>query len=177
MPCTAQLSPSRTYEGDTYVLSQQIGNAVVKHWNKYVCSSETVRPLTSSRESESSISALSYLGRLRNSDKSSLSFEIASTNAWTEHRIQEDVLELRAAILAERHLSDVAAGKDTSYDVFELTMAHADLTYCRALQAQVEHVAVEHKETLKILTIVVCIAGSMHHSFAKFDIVRSHGYH
>jgi acyl-CoA oxidase len=31
----AQLSPSRTYEGETYVLSQQIGNAVVKHWKKY----------------------------------------------------------------------------------------------------------------------------------------------
>ncbi|KAJ9608525.1 hypothetical protein H2200_007513 [Cladophialophora chaetospira] len=31
----AKMSPSRTYEGDTYVLSQQIGNAVVKHWKKY----------------------------------------------------------------------------------------------------------------------------------------------
>lgn len=32
----AQLSPSRTYEGETYVLSQQVGNAIVKHWKKWV---------------------------------------------------------------------------------------------------------------------------------------------
>jgi len=30
----AQLSATRTYEGDSYVLSQQIGNAVNKHWKK-----------------------------------------------------------------------------------------------------------------------------------------------
>jgi len=30
----AQLFPSRTYEGDTYVLSQQIGKVIMKHWKR-----------------------------------------------------------------------------------------------------------------------------------------------
>lgn len=39
----AQLSPSRTYEGDNYVLSQQIGNAVIKHWQRQAVPFRVVR--------------------------------------------------------------------------------------------------------------------------------------
>ncbi|OCT53160.1 putative peroxisomal acyl-coenzyme A oxidase 1.2 [Cladophialophora carrionii] len=138
----AQLSPSRTYEGETYVLSQQIGNAVVKHWKN---------------KSESSINALSYLRRLRDHKILSQRTQVASVDAWSSPRVQEDFLELRAALLAKRHLDDVAGGRDTSYDVFELTMAHADLTYCRALQAQVKQSPNEDRPALEALANVFAL--------------------
>ncbi|KAJ9608524.1 hypothetical protein H2200_007512 [Cladophialophora chaetospira] len=83
--------------------------------------------------------------------------KITSAGAWSSPETQEDVLELRAALIAQRHLSDVAEGKDTSYDVVELNLAHADLTYCRALQAQLEHAADGFKRTLKTLANLVAL--------------------
>ncbi|KIW96393.1 uncharacterized protein Z519_03462 [Cladophialophora bantiana CBS 173.52] len=138
----AQLSPSRTYEGETYVLSQQIGNAVVKHWKN---------------KSEQSISALSYLARLRDGGRMSQKLQVAGSDDWFSPPVQEDFLEHRAAVLARRHLGDVARGKDTSYDVFELTMAHADLTYWRGLQAQVKQSAQHDRETMEALANVFAL--------------------
>ncbi|KIW25048.1 uncharacterized protein PV07_10721 [Cladophialophora immunda] len=141
----AQLSPSRTYEGETYVLSQQIGNAVVKHWKN---------------KSEQSISALSYLARLRDNGRMSQGVQVSSSSRadeWFNSEVQGDFLEHRAAVLARRHITDVAAGKDTSYDVFELTMAHADLTYFRGLQAQVKQTAQNDRETMQTLANVFAL--------------------
>ncbi|OAL26512.1 hypothetical protein AYO20_10081 [Fonsecaea nubica] len=140
-PLYAQLSPSRTYEGETYVLSQQIGNAVVKHWKN---------------KSEQSITALSYLARLRDNSRMSQRLRVVGADGWFNRDVQEDFLEHRAAVLAQRHLADVAAGKDTSYDVFELTMAHADLTYWRGLQTQVKQTAGgrSDRETMEALADV-----------------------
>jgi hypothetical protein len=60
------------------------------------------------------------------------------SDAFFLPNVQEDFLEHRAALLARRHVKDVEDGKDTSYDVFQLTMAHADLTYWRGLQDQLK---------------------------------------
>ncbi|OAP58010.1 hypothetical protein AYL99_07100 [Fonsecaea erecta] len=139
----AQLSPSRTYEGETYVLSQQIGNAVVKHWKN---------------KSEKSISALSYLGRLRDGGRMAQGVQqIRGVDDWFSAQIQEDFLEHRAAVLARRHIGDVAGGKDTSYDVFELTMAHADLTYWRGLHTQVKQTGKDDREAMEALANVFAL--------------------
>jgi hypothetical protein len=84
--------------------------------------------------------------------------QVVAVDAWSSPHNQVEFLELRAALLAKRHLDDVASGKDTSYDVFELTMAHADLTYCRALQAQVKQSPNEDRPTLEALANVVSTA-------------------
>ncbi|EXJ63786.1 hypothetical protein A1O7_00121 [Cladophialophora yegresii CBS 114405] len=159
-PLYAQLSPSRTYEGETYVLSQQIGNAVVKHWKN---------------KTESSISALPYLGRLREHTKMSQRLQVAGVDAWSSPQVQEGFLELRAALLAKRHLDDVAGGRDTSYDVFELTMAHADLTYCRALQAQVKQSPTEDRPTLEALANVFALTAIVENlaAFAGTDLLSA----
>lgn len=160
----AALSPSRTYEGETYVLAQQIGNAVVKHWKKYVRNQQMtlryqsfpVRQLTMRHSrSENSFSALSYVARVRNGAKMSQKAQSRDASSWFDPRLQEDFLEHRAALLAKRHLDDVSRGKDTSYDVFDLTMAHADLTYWRGLRAQVDQGPRNDRETLEALANVV----------------------
>ncbi|KIY00219.1 uncharacterized protein Z520_03904 [Fonsecaea multimorphosa CBS 102226] len=138
----AQLSPSRTYEGETYVLSQQIGNAVVKHWKN---------------KSEHSINALSYLARLRDGGRMSQTARINRADDWFSAEVQENFLEHRAAVLARRHIADVAGGKDTSYDVFELTMAHADLTYWRGLQAQVKQTGKDDRAAMEALANVFAL--------------------
>lgn len=86
--------------------------------------------------------------------------QIASPDAWLSPDVQEEVLEHRAALLAKRHLDDAGRGKDTSYDVFELTMAHADLIYWRGLQAQINQGPEADKATLEALSNVVSILPS-----------------
>lgn len=68
---------------------------------------------------------------------------------------QEDFLERSAARLAKRHIDETNRGEDTSYNVRELTMAHADLTFWRALQNQVKQTPEEHKEKVEALANVV----------------------
>ncbi|KAL3462504.1 acyl-CoA dehydrogenase/oxidase [Aspergillus heterothallicus] len=87
----AQLSPTRTYEGDSFVLAQQIGKAVVKH-----CKSN----------SDWATGALSYLRLISKSP----------------------------TLITD----DTEQGIDTSYTVFKLAMAHADLIFWRGLQRRVD---------------------------------------
>lgn len=163
----AQLSASRTYEGDNYVLSQQIGNAINKHWKRQVSYTPPVQKATTNvltrrpRTTESSIPALSYLVRLRDGQKMHTPLQLAATtsgddaDSFLNPDIQEDILEHRAALLARRHISDTNAGRDTSYDVFELTMAHADLVYWRGLQGQTRHIPKEHEPAVGALVNLV----------------------
>ncbi|KAL4892054.1 hypothetical protein BDV59DRAFT_57060 [Aspergillus ambiguus] len=138
----AQLSPSRTYEGDNYVLSQQIGNAVVKHWKK---------------NTEMTIPALSYVSLLRSPEKMSQRLRSPTVNMFLSPGVQEEVLERRAAILARRHIADTERGEDTSYDVFQLAMAHADLTYWRGLRARLRDAPKEHVTAIKALVDVFAL--------------------
>ncbi|KAH0827732.1 Peroxisomal acyl-coenzyme A oxidase 1 [Fonsecaea pedrosoi] len=114
----AYLSPSRTYEGDTYILSQQIGKAVVKHWKKAAVTGHT---------------------------------------DWFILSNQEDFLERRSARLAQTHINETYREEDTSYDVRELAMAHADLTFWRALQSQVKQCPEEHAAKMEALANVASI--------------------
>lgn len=117
-PC----SPRReTYEGETYVLSLQMGKAIVKHWHN---------------DSENTIGALSYLHGLRKPNLFSNQLKTNNIKDWLGSKTQREVLEHRAAILAWRHLQDTRHGRDTGYDAFEPTMAHADLTFWKGLRAQ-----------------------------------------
>lgn len=70
-------------------------------------------------------------------------------------RIQEDFLEHHAALLARRHISDTRSGRDTSFDVFQLTMAHADLVYWRGLQSQDKRAPKGNESTIKVLVDLV----------------------
>lgn len=110
---------------------------------------------------EASISALSYLSRLRDDQKMARRAKIASIDAWLGLGAQEDFLEHRASVLARRHLHDTTEGRDTSYDVLQLTMAHADLTYWRGLQSQIRHVPSQHKEIITGLANVVRIVSTL----------------
>ncbi|GES66337.1 hypothetical protein ATEIFO6365_0013030500 [Aspergillus terreus] len=138
----AQLSPARTYEGDNYVLSQQIGNAVIKHWK---------------RNAQMTVPALSYLTLLRDSQRMSQRLGVGTADSFLAPETQEQILEYRAAILARRHILDTEQGKDTSYDVFQLAMSHADLTYWRSLQNKLCEAPREHETAIKTLVDVFAL--------------------
>ena len=102
-----------TYEGDNYVVGQQVPRAILKHWRN---------------KSESSLPTLSYLSKLR--DRSALSGpKIESEQDWLRPDVQRWALEERLVNLVQQHIEDTEAGRDTSYSCHALTMAHGDFVY------------------------------------------------
>ncbi|KAJ3529548.1 hypothetical protein NM208_g9704 [Fusarium decemcellulare] len=106
-----------TYEGDNYVISQQIPRAILKHWKA---------------GTESSTSSLSYLRLLRDSS-SRTGLNVVSASEWLELENQRWLLEHRLAILVNQHIKDTEKGLDTSFSVHHLTIAHNDFVYWSGL--------------------------------------------
>ncbi|KMP01882.1 acyl-coenzyme A oxidase 1 [Coccidioides immitis RMSCC 2394] len=104
-----------TYEGDNYVISQQVPRAILKHYNG---------------RTESTVPSLSYLSFIRNPDAAGI-LTAASESDWFKLENQQWVLERRLATLVRAHLDATVCGKDTSFTVHELTMAHCDFVYWR----------------------------------------------
>ena len=102
-----------TYEGDNYVVGQQVPRAILKHWRN---------------KTESSLPTLSYLSKLR--DRESLSRpKMESEEDWVKPDTQRWALEERLVNLVQQHIEDTEAGSDTSYASHALTMAHGDFVY------------------------------------------------
>ena len=102
-----------TYEGDNYVVGQQVPRAILKHWRN---------------RTESSLPTLSYLAKLR--DRNTLSGpKIESEQDWLRPDVQRWALEERLVNLVQQHIEDTDAGRDTSYSCHALTMAHGDFVY------------------------------------------------
>lgn len=102
-----------TYEGDNYVVGQQVPRAILKHWRNHT---------------EASLPTLSYLTKLR--DRSKLSVpRIESEQDWYRPEVQRWALEERLVNLVQQHIEDTEAGRDTSYTCHALTMAHGDFVY------------------------------------------------
>ena len=102
-----------TYEGDNYVVGQQVPRAILKHWRN---------------RTESSLPTLSYLAKLR--DRNTLSGpKVESEQDWLWPDVQRWALEERLVNLVQQHIEDTDAGRDTSYSCHALTMAHGDFVY------------------------------------------------
>jgi acyl-CoA oxidase len=102
-----------TYEGDNYVVGQQVPRAILKHWRE---------------KTEASLPTLSYLTKLR--DRSKLTPpKIESAEDWYRSEVQRWALEERLVNLVQQHIDDTEAGRDTSYACHALTMAHGDFVY------------------------------------------------
>ncbi|KAI1940088.1 hypothetical protein LOZ66_002523 [Ophidiomyces ophidiicola] len=114
-----------TYEGDNYVISQQVPRAILKHYNA---------------KTEDTVPSLSYLGFLRHSDAGG-KLDVASKLDWFKHGNQQWVMEHRLASLVKAHFEATKNGKDTSFTVHELTMAHCDFVYWRGLWSIVDKVS------------------------------------
>lgn len=107
-----------TYEGDNYVVGQQVPRAILKHWRN---------------RSEASLPTLSYLSLLRNKQESAAP-AIESPNDWLRPETQKWALEQRLSQLVQLHIEDAETGRDTSYSCHSLTMAHCDFVYWNGLQ-------------------------------------------
>ena len=107
-----------TYEGDNYVVGQQVPRAILKHWRN---------------QTESSLPTLSYLTKLRDRDALQ-SPKIESVGDWSRTDVQRWALEKRLVNLVQQHIEDTEAGRDTSYHCHALTMAHGDFVYWKGFQ-------------------------------------------
>lgn len=102
-----------TYEGDNYVVGQQVPRAILKHWRN---------------GTEASVPTLSYLTKLR--DRQSVTAPSINSEAdWYRPEVQRWALEERLIHLVDQHIEDTDAGRDTSYSCHALTMAHGDFVY------------------------------------------------
>ncbi|KAH7110929.1 acyl-CoA dehydrogenase/oxidase C-terminal [Dactylonectria macrodidyma] len=121
-----------TYEGDNYVISQQIPRAVLKHWRA---------------ESEASIPSLSYLRLLRGHSKYP-GLAVLSSDDWLALPSQRWLLEQHLAILAQQHIEHIEKGFDTSFSAHHFTMAHSDFVYWNGLWKVVEKAPESFKDLL-----------------------------
>lgn len=104
---------------------------------------------------------------MRNLKQFSCGVKVHGYTEWSMCNNQLDFLEQRAALLAKRHIEGTSRGDDTSYDVRELAMAHADLTFWRSLQSMVKKAPKQHQETIEALANAVRFPSS------SVDIKRS----
>ena len=115
-----------TYEGDNYVIGQQVPRAILKHFNN---------------KTETSLPSISYLFILRNDKPPQAPADLTNPASWTVRAAQQWALEQRLVNMVRQHMADTAAGLDTSYTTHALTMAHCDYTYFRGLWAVVDSIA------------------------------------
>ncbi|KAK4938217.1 hypothetical protein LTR10_021290 [Elasticomyces elasticus] len=106
-----------TYEGDNYVVAQQVPRAILKHFKA---------------KTESSLSSLSYLSFLRTKEPPKM-IEVQTSSDWLERDKQRFVLEQRLVLLVQNHMEDTKSKKDTSFSTHALTMAHGDFVYWKGL--------------------------------------------
>ena len=107
-----------TYEGDNYVVGQQVPRAILKHWRN---------------RTETSVPTLSYLTKLRDRDAVAAP-RIENERDWYRPEVQRWALEERLIHLVEQHIEDTDAGRDTSYSCHALTMAHGDFVYWKGFR-------------------------------------------
>jgi acyl-CoA oxidase len=112
-----------TYEGDNYVIGQQVPRAILKHYHN---------------KTESSLPSISYLSILRNDRTPPPPADPTNPASWTLRSLQQWALEHRLVSMVRQHMADTAAGVDTSYTTHALTMAHSDFTYFRGLWSVID---------------------------------------
>lgn len=119
-----------TYEGDNYVVGQQVPRAILKHWRN---------------KTEISVPTLSYLTKLR--DRQSVTApKIEREDDWFRSEVQRWALEERLIHLVEQHIEDTDAGRDTSYTCHALTMAHGDFVYWKGFFELLQDLEKQHLE-------------------------------
>jgi len=103
-----------TYEGDNYVIAQQVPRAIMKHYRA---------------KTEGSLPTLAYLSRLRDPSLQEMAPKIEQESDWFLAEVQRWAFERRLAHLLMLHIEDIGRGRDTSYSSHALTMAHSDFVY------------------------------------------------
>ena len=131
-----------TYEGDNYVIAQQVPRAILKHWNAKI---------------EGSISSLSYLEVLRNPHQQN-GLSVAAESDWYTAGNQRWILEKRLAYMVQDHIVNTREGKDTSFSCHALTMAHCDLVYWKGLWEIIGRADPEIQEHLTAIAQVFSLA-------------------
>jgi acyl-CoA oxidase len=119
-----------TYEGDNYVIAQQVPRAILKHYKA---------------GTEGNLPSIAYLSALRGDSKTQSNNNTSSTtpqppadptnpSSWLLSSVQRWALQTRLLSMVRAHMDATAVGRDTSYTSHALTMAHGDMAYFSGLQ-------------------------------------------
>lgn len=107
------------------------------------------------RREEDVLPALAYLRRAKQSTTYQKRASQGKEIDWHDRTAQLDVLEERASMLARDFMEAEKQGKDTSFQVLELTMGHTDLHYVKGLCASIENAPDQSKSALQALANLV----------------------
>jgi acyl-CoA oxidase len=137
-----------TYEGDNWILTQQVARFLVKELGR----------LANGKEVSASTS---YLARLASGDTSS-SFRISKVEQLTDLNVQVDLFATRAARVAfelGQALKSGRAWSDLNVECWNASVAHTEYTVMRAFADKVEEIKKDQfapiHDTLKMLCDMV----------------------
>ncbi|CAO3664028.1 unnamed protein product [Umbelopsis ramanniana] len=157
----ASYIPSNTYEGDNWILTQQVARFLVKELGR----------LASGKEVSASTS---YLARLASGDTTS-SFRISKAEQLTDLNVQVDLFATRAARVAfelGQALKSGRAWSDLNVECWNASVAHTEYTVMRAFADKVEEIKKDQyasiHDTVKLLCDLFAVSNIVGASQASF---------
>ncbi|KAG2181992.1 hypothetical protein INT43_006918, partial [Umbelopsis isabellina] len=165
----ASYIPSNTYEGDNWILTQQVARFLVKELGKLANGKEVS-------------ATTSYLARLATGDVSS-SFRVSSSQQLLDLNVQVDLFATRAARVAYELGQALQSGRpwsDLNVECWNASIAHTEYTVMRSFADKVEEIQKDQYAPLHSSIKVLCdlfavsnIVGASQASFLSTQTIHA----
>ncbi|ORX60659.1 acyl-CoA oxidase [Hesseltinella vesiculosa] len=154
--------PSNTYEGDNYVLAQQVGRGLLKHLG------------TIAKGGKVNNGSCSYMNYLASADATSpVPLDNAMAKAILDPQVQEHIFGLRAARLVAdlgQQLKSGRAWSDVNMECWHIAFAHAEYTLLTQFHKKIQSLSADDKivEPVRRLANLFALTQICHFNTAPF---------